>query len=186
MLPRPQQAPLRLLTVDERVWLERLNCSQTEPAAHVTRATILLAVAGGQRFTEAARGVGRKSGDAVAQLVRRFNREGLTAVVPRHGGGQPKRYSHWEQDRILQEVRRAPDREADGTATWSRTTLQRALRQAPDGLPGISTATIWTVLPDAGFGWGKDRSWCPTGTAIRTRKSGTVPVLDPDAGAKKA
>jgi transposase len=174
-----------VLTRAERMQLERLSRSQTEPAAHVARAKALLAVADGQRFTAAARSVGRKSGDAVAHLVRRFNHEGLAAVVPRHGGGQPKRYTLREQDRIRQEAQRAPDREADGTATWSLTTLQRALRQAPDGLPGISTATIWSVLHEAGFRWGKDRSWCQTGTAVRQRKRGTVTVLDPDAGAKK-
>ncbi len=120
----------------------------------------------------------------MAQLVARFNRAGLAALAPGHGGGQPKRYTQQEQARILQEVGRAPDRDQDGTATWSLVTLQRALRRAPDGLPGISTATIWSVLHDAGFRWGKDRNWCQTGTAIRRRKSGTVTVTDPDAHAK--
>ena len=80
-------------------------------------------------------------------------------------------------------MRRAPDR--DKTATWSLSTLHGALRRAPDGLPGVSTYTIWCVLHDAGFTWDRDRSWCETGTAIRKRKSGTVTVTDPDATAKK-
>lgn len=184
-MPRPQKSPLRVLMADERVQLEQISRSHTAPAAVVARAKALLAVAAGQPFTAAARRAGRKSGDAVAQLVARFNREGLVAVEPRHGGGQPQRYTPQEQARILQEVRRVPEREADGTAIWSLTTLQRALRQAPDGLPGISTATIWSVLHEAGFTWGKDRSWCQTGTAIRLRKSGSVTVTDPDATAKK-
>jgi hypothetical protein len=100
-------------------------------------------------------------------------------------GGQPKRCTAAEQERILQEMRRTAQRETDGTATWSLTTLQRALRRAPDGLPGVSTCTIWCVLHDAGFVWTKDRSWCDMGTAIRKRKSGTVTVIDPDAMAKK-
>ncbi len=45
----------------------------------------------------------------------------------------------------MREFRRTPDREHDGTATWSLTTLQRALR-APDGLPAVSTKTILTTL----------------------------------------
>ena len=184
-MPRPQHTPLRVLTAGERVQLEQISRSHTAPAAEVARAKALLAVAAGHRFTEAARLAGRKSGDAVAHLVTRFNREGVAAVAPRHGGGQPKRYTHGEQARILQEVQRTPDRDADGTATWSLTTLQRALRQAPDGLPGISTATIWGVLHEAGFTWGRGRSWCQTGTAIRRRKQGTVTVIDPDASAKK-
>jgi transposase len=185
-MTRRQKDPLRSLTVDERRQLERLSRAQAEPAACVARARILLAVASGQSFTAAAHTVGRRSGDAVAHLVARFNREGLAAVEPGHGGGQPKRYTLAEQQRILQEVARPPDREADGTATWSLSTLRQALRQVPDGLPTVSTSTIWGVLRDAGFTWQRDRSWCSTGSALRKRKTGVVLVHDPDAEAKKS
>ena len=184
-MPRRQKEPLRPLSSEARVQLERLSRAHAEPAALVARAKALLAVADGHSFTDAARAAGRRSGDAVAQLVARFNRAGMAAIEPGHGGGQPKRYTQREHARILQEVRRAPDRDEDGTATWSLATLQRALRRAPEGLPGISTATIRSVLHEAGFRWGKDRSWCETGTAVRKRKSGTVTVTDPDAAAKK-
>ena len=185
LMARLPKDPLRPLTPDEHAQLERLSRSHAESAAQVARAKALLAVAAGQRYTEAARTAGRRSGDAVAQLVARFNREGLAALEPGHGGGQPKRYTRAEQERILREVRRAPARDADRTGTWSLATLQRALRQAPDGLPAVSTYTIWCVLHEAGLRWQKDRSWCETGTAIRERKSGTVTVRDPDAEAKK-
>jgi transposase len=165
--------------------LERLGRAQTAPAALVARAKALLAVAAGQSFTDAAHAAGRKSGDAIAHLVTRFNRVGLVALTPDHGGGQPKRYTTVEQERILREARRPPDRGRDGTGTWSLATLQRALRQAPDGLPTVSTATIWTVLHDAGFTWQRDRSWCETGASVRKRKGGIVTVYDPDAVAKK-
>jgi transposase len=150
------------------------------------RAKELLAVADGASFGSAARRAGRKSGDAVAHLVSRFNRDGNDALAERHGGGQHKRYTAAEQERILREARREPDRNRDGTATWSLTTLQRALRRAPDGLPTVSTYTIWCVLHDAGFVWTKDQSWCETGMVVRKRKSGTVTVVDPDATAKKS
>ena len=39
-----------------------------------------------RRLSEAARRAGRRSGDAVAHLVARFNAEGLAALTPRHGG----------------------------------------------------------------------------------------------------
>jgi len=188
-MPHRQKDPLRPLTPAERASLEGISRSHTEPAAQVTRAKELLAVADGHRFTDAARVAGRRSGDAVAQLVTRFNREGLAALEPGHGGGQPKRYTQTDQERhpegTRREVRRPPDRDDDGTATWSLTTLQRALRQAADGFPTVSTYTIWCVLHDAGFRWGKDRSWCETGVALRKRKSGTVTVTDPDATPKK-
>ncbi len=184
-MPRPQKDPLRPLTTDEHAALTRLSRAHAEPAALVARAKALLAVAAGQSFTDAARTAGRKSGDAVAHLVARFNRAGLAAVTPGHGGGQPKRYTPCEQERILCEVQRAPDREKDQTGTWSLATLQRALRQAPDGLPTVSTYLIWQVLHDAGLRWQRDRSWCETGASVRKRKGGTVTVHDPDAVAKK-
>jgi transposase len=184
-MPRPQKDPLRPLTLDEQRALLRLARAQTEPAARVAGAKALLAVAAGHSFTDAAHTAGRKSGDAVAHLVARFNRTGLAALIPDHGGGQPKQYARTAQERILREVRRPPDRERDGTGKWSLTTLQRALRQAPDGLPTVSTATIWTVLHEAGFTWQRDRSWCETGVSVRKRKTGTVRVHDPDAVAKK-
>ncbi len=183
-MPRLQNDPLRSLTAAEHVALERLSRAQAEPAARVARAKALLALAAGQSFT-AARAAGRKSGDAVAQLVARFNREGLTTLTPGHGGGQPKRYTPLEQERILREVRRVPERGLDGTGTWSLTTLQRAVRQAADGLSSVSTAAIWNVLHDAGFSWQQDRTWCETGVVIRKRKSGPVTVGDSDAVAKK-
>ena len=181
-----QKAPLRELTVEERGELEKLSRASSAPAAWVIRAKLLLAVAAGANYTEAARQVGRRSGDAVSQLVERFNTEGLGAIEPRHGGGPPVRYGSNERERILAEVRRAPDRERDGTATWSLSTLQQALRQAEDGLPQISTYTIYEVLQEAGWSWQESRSWCETGQVIRKRKSGKTTVTDPDAEAKKA
>jgi hypothetical protein len=64
--------------------------------------------------------------------------------------------------------------------------LQRALRTAPDGLPRVSTFTILMVLHEAGLSWQRDRSWCNTGTVTRVRKGRAVRVTDPDAQAKKA
>ena len=94
-------------------------------------------------------------------------------------------YGAAERHLILQTARRSPDREQDGTATWSLTTLQRVLRQAP-GLERISTFTILSTLHGAGMTWQRDRTWCETGTARRLRKAGVVVVTDPDTEAKKS
>jgi transposase len=184
-MARPQKAPLRSLTLRERTTLEQAARSGAERADRVARAKALLAVAGGATFTEAARTAGRRSGDAVAKLVARFNAAGLAALTPRHGGAPPTQYGPAEAERILREARRPPDRALDGTATWSLTTLQKALRAAPDGLPQVSTFTILRVLHDAGFTWQADRTWCETGVVQRKRKSGVVEVIDPDAVAKR-
>lgn len=184
-MTRRQNAPLRPLTEDERMLLLQISRSRTEPAAHVTRATILLTVADGASYTAAARAVGRRANDPVADLVRRFNHEGLPAIEPRHGGGATIQYGPAERERVLREFRRTPERERDGTASWSLSTLQRALRQAPDGLPTISTYVIGQILHDAGYTWQRNRTWCTTGEVKRKRKSGTVTVTDPDAEEKK-
>jgi transposase len=184
-MTRRKKDPLRPLSDEERNVLEQLSRAQSEPASHVARAKALLAVADGQSYTAAARSAGRRSGDAISQLVSRFNQEGLTAIEPRHGGGPSIVYGVEERQRILAELERQPDRKKDGTATWSLTTLQRALREASDGLPNVSTYTIWCVLHEAGWTWQKDRTWCQTGTVTRKRKEGVVEVTDPESEGKK-
>ena len=185
-MSRRRKDPLRPLTDDERRDLTRLSRSRAEPAARVARATILLAVADGSDYQQAARVAGRKSGDAVSHLVARFNREGLAALDPRHGGGHEPTYDAAARDRILREVARTPTPETDGTATWSLSILRRVLRAAPDGLPKVSTFTIWQAIRGAGYTFQKTRTWCPTGSAVRRRKTGVVTVTDPDASAKKS
>ena len=184
-MTRRQKDPLRPLTADERRGLLSISRSRTEPAAHVERARLILAVADGARYSTAAHMVGRRSNDAVATLVRRFNQDGVSAIEPGHGGGARVQYGPAERARVLREFQRVPDRARDGTATWSLTTLQRALRTAPDGLPTISTFVILQILHDAGYTWQRHRTWCTTGQVNRKRKSGTVLVNDPHAEEKK-
>jgi transposase len=185
-MTRRRKDPLRPLTDPERDELTRAARSATAPAAQVTRAALLLLVASGHGYQQAAHAVGRKSGDPVAALVARFNREGLAALEPRHGGGRRRAYGEPSRARILREVERTPTPQDDGTATWSLSALCQALRAAPDGLPLVSTYTLWHVLHDAGYTFQQTRSWCPTGQALRKRKAGVVTVTDPDAGPKKS
>ena len=146
-----------------------------------------MAIAGGASYTAAAHQVGRHHNETISAWVSRFNRDGLAAVRPGHGGGARIRYSADAQQRILAEWARTPQREQDGTATWSLSLLQKALRQAPDGLPRVSTFTIWRTLHEGGLSWQKSRTWCETGVGMRKRKhAGAVRVTDPDATAKKS
>jgi transposase len=185
-MPRCQKDPLRPLTRAEQQALVQLSRSQAAPAAEVIRATLLPAVTRGASFQEAARAAGRRSGDAVSHLVSRFNREGLAALRPRHAGGRRRVYGEPQRARILAEAARAPTPQSDGTATWSLATLRKALRSAPDGLPAVSTFTLWQVLHEAGYAYQRTRSWCPTGQAVRKRKAGVAAVTDPDAVPKKS
>jgi hypothetical protein len=185
-MSRIRKEPLRALTAEEREVLASIARAQSEPASQVARAKLLLAVADGQSYGQAAQAAGRKSNDAVSHLVSRFNREGLAALVPRHGGGAALVYGAAERERILAEARRQPAPAQDGTATWSLTTLQRTLRQAPDGLPQVSTYTIWNTLHEANITWQQSRTWSQTGQVLRRRKQGVATVTDPDTEAKKA
>ena len=185
-MSRKKKDPLRELTESERHELVQISRSQSAPAAEVIRAKILLAVAAGDDYQDAARAAGRRSGDAVSHLVARFNAEGLDALTPRHGGGRRPTYGPQERARIAAVARREPTPEADGTAAWSLSALRRALRAAPDGLPKVSTYTIRLVLREAGASYQRTRTWCPTGKALRRRKAGPVIVADPDAEPKKS
>lgn len=192
-MAKPQKEPLRELTGEERAVLLQLHRSPSERAAIVARAKSILAVSEGATFTDAAKAAGRRSNDAVARLVARFNIEGLPALEPRHGGGPAVEYGPAQQERILLEFRRKPDPEQDGTATWSLSTLQRALRTDPDGLSKVSTFTILETLHKAGYTWQEDRTWCETGVVLRKRKERTpqgtkevvVKVTDPQATEKR-
>jgi hypothetical protein len=185
-MSRRKKDPLRPLSDDERDTLASLSRSHVAPAAEVARARALLSVADGADYQQAALAAGRRSGDAVSALVARFNREGLAALRPRHGGGRRRTYDEAARARILREAWRQPTPETDGTAAWSLSTLRAALRGAEDGLPAVSTYTIWEVLHVAGCSFQRTRTWCPAGEALRKRKAGVVTVTDPDAGAKKS
>jgi transposase len=165
---------LRPLTEEERKELQRVSRASSERRIRHQRAVALLAVAQGNRLSEAARLVGWKSHDPVTKVTRRFNRMGLCALDDLPRRGPHRTYGLAAQARILQEARRTPDRKEDATGTWSLTLLQRALRAASDGLPKISTFTILHTLHEAGYTWQKNRTWCHTGRTLKKGKDGTV------------
>lgn len=185
-MTRRQKSPLRALTSEEQQELERISRATSESVSRVVRAKALLAVAQGQSYTTAAQTCGRRSGDAVARWVARFNREGLAALTPKHGGGAKVQYTALQRQQILAVTQQQPELEHDGVSQWSLVTLQRRLRASSgDEFATLSTYTIGQVLHEAGYSWQNSRSWCKTGSALRRRKSGIVTVVDPDAEAKK-
>src|SRR4051812_43363470 len=68
-MSRRKKDPLRPVTDAEGDELARLSRSQAAPAVEVARARMLLAVAAGDDYQQAARAAGRRSGDAVSHLV---------------------------------------------------------------------------------------------------------------------
>lgn len=180
----PQKEPLRSLTPAEQAALERLTQASSARVAEGRRARAVWAVAQGQPFVQAARQAGLRSGTAVADLVARFNRRGVAALRIAAGRGRRPTYDPATRARIVATAQRPPDRKADGTATWSLSTLQRTLRR--EALPPLGATTIRRVLEDAGSSYQRTRTWCPTGTAQRQRKAGVVTVVDPRTEEKRA
>lgn len=179
----PQKEQLRALTAEEQAVLERLVKRTSERVDRVRRARALLAVAQGEAFASAARQVGLQSGTSVANLVSRFNRQGLAALNIGAGRGRKPTYDAAARVQVVATAQHAPQRRQNGTATWSLSTLQRALRAGQ--YPQIGTSTIRRVLEQAGSSYQRTRSWCPTGTAQRVRKSGVVTVVDPKTEGKR-
>ena len=179
----PQKAPVRAVTAEERAALERIAQASSERVDRVRRATALLAVAAGQPFARAAWQAGFRSGTAVAELVARFNRRGLAALASAPGRGRKPTYEATARAQIVATAQREPDRREDGTATWSLSSLRRTLRR--EGLPRVGASTIRQVLREAGSSYQQTRTWCPTGTARRKRKSGVVRVVDPQPELKR-
>jgi transposase len=182
MARRPQEA-LRGLSEAEREEVERLSRSDSERVDRVRRATAVLAVAEGRSFVAAATQAGLRSGSTVTGLVRRFNRRGLAALGIAAGRGRRPTYDAAARATIVATAQRTPDRRADGTATWSLSTLERTVRR--EGLAAIGATTIRRVLHAAGSSYQRSRTWCPTGTAVRQRKSGPVTVTDPQTEQKR-
>jgi transposase len=184
-MSRNRKDPLRSLSKMEREVLEKASRASSERVDRAKRAKALLAVADGKSYVDAAREAGYVLNDSVSRLVTKFNERGLEALDRRHGGGPAKKYGEAEKSRILLEVKRKPDLEKDGTATWSLTLLKKSLRSAEDGLPNVSTYTIYQTLREAGYGWQRSRTWCSTGSVKRKRKGGIVTVTDPECEEKK-
>lgn len=182
-MAQPQKDPLRTVSGQEERELQRITKATSERLDVIHRATALLAVARGASFSEAAHEAGLKSGKGVGKLVKRFNAHGLAALLIAAGRGRKRTYTSEQQARILAEVQRQPSRQEDQTATWSLSTLRRALRKRV--LPHIANETIRHILHEHGYSYQQTRTWCHTGYALRKRKSGTVTVSDPETLEKK-
>jgi transposase len=178
-----QKERLRPLTLAEQCELKRTMQATSERLDRVRRATAMLAVARGQAFEAAARAAGLRSGTTVSNLVRRFNRDGLSALRIAGGRGRRPTYDALARARMVATAQRPPDRKVDGTATWSLSTLERTVRR--EGLPRVGATTIRRVLHEAGSSYQRTRTWCPTGTAQRKRKAGVVQVVDPQTEEKR-
>ena len=141
----------------------RIAASGVERVERIRRARALLAVDEDhhcQSFTQAARTARMRSSSGIAALVQRFHERGMTALDTLPGAGRHRMYGNAEKRLILQEV----EREIDRSPAWSLSSLQEALRNAPEGTPKVSAKTIGQVLREAGYKWhADDHSWTRNG-----------------------
>ena len=179
---RPVQEVLRSLAKPEEQELQKIVKATSERVDTVRRAKALLAVATGKSRTAAGQEA-NLSREAVTKVVKRFNQRGLDALSIAAGRGRKPTYTSQQHELILAEVQREPDRKTDQTATWSLMLLRQTLRKK--ALPSIGAETIRQVLHEHGYHYQQNRTWCRTGYALRKRKSGTVPVYDPETPEKK-
>jgi transposase len=182
-MPRAQHEPLRPLSDAERQTLTVVVKATSERVDRVRRARALLVVAETGSFAAAAREAGFRSVTAVTNVVHRFNQRGVDALTIAAGRGRRATYDPIARAQIVRVAQTPPDRREDQTATWSLATLRRRLRR--EGYASVGTSTIRRVLVEAGSAYQHTRTWCPTGTAQRVRKHGTVTVVDPDTEEKK-
>jgi len=180
---RRQNEPLRSLSDSERQALVTVVKATSERVDRVRRARALLTVAETGSFADAAGQAGFRSVTTVTNLVHRFNQRGLDALTIAAGRGRRPTYDPTARAQIVRVAQSLPDRRADQTATWSLATLRRRVRR--EGLTAVGTSTIRRILQEAGSSYQRTRTWCPTGTAQRVRKSGVVTVVDPDTEEKK-
>jgi transposase len=182
-MARAQKEPLRPLSDAERRMVDDVVKASSERVDRVRRARVLLTVAETGRFAVAAHRAGFRSATAVADLVRRFNRQGVKALDSAAGRGRRPTYDRAARAHIVAVAQEQPRRREDQTATGALRTLQRRLRR--EGLERIGTSTIRRVLQDAGSSYQRTRTWCPTGTALRKRKTGPVQVVDAQTEEKR-
>src|SRR5260370_2171015 len=179
---RPRKEELRELKEEEQQELKEVVNETSERIDGVKRAEALLAVAAGATLRAAGQQAGL-SGEAVAQMVRRFNQCGLAVLETAAGRGRKPTYTSQQRARVLAEVQREPDRKEDQTATWSLMLLRDALRKTE--LPEIAAETIRQMLPAPGYSYQRTRSWVRTGYATRTPNTGPVTTYYPETPGKK-
>ncbi len=190
----PEKDPLRSLTEEERKTCSFASAAPTQnPLPTSLGPRLCKAVAEGKSYTEAAKVAGRRSGDAVWQLLWRFNREGLAALEPSHGGGR----------------RTISMQHLSASASWWRRLAGNPTVKRTEPLPGRFVRYRENFAWGSGragrgehlqhhlegsqrgwrFEWQRTRSWCETGKVKRKRKKSgeevVVEVTDPDAEAKK-
>ena len=151
--------PLRALTTEEKVEIQRLAVSRKESIRLVQRARIIAAMLEDPALTatEAGLRAGFKSSAIGAVWVRRFNEEGLAGLEDRPRPGRKPTHSQEVRSNLINLGLQKPRSLGYPFELWTLERLQRAFEER-HGVR-LSDSTIWTWMDEEGFKWKRQQSW---------------------------
>lgn len=150
--------PLRLreMTADERAELGRLARSRKSEARVVERASILLALADGEKPARIARRLGATRITVYGRL-RRFNRVGLRAIYDEYRSGHPPTYTPDEKAEVVAAALTRPGNLGLPFRCWTLDRLAAYLAEEKN-IP-IKRSRIDELLQAEVLRWRKQETW---------------------------
>jgi transposase len=148
--------PLRDLTPDELVELERLDRSRKTERRLAERVEIILSKRAGERTSTIARRLGCDA-DTVARWVKRFNALGMEGLADRPGRGRRRQYNQQERGRMIALARTHPQGVGLPFGYWTVRRLATYLNQVEH--IRISRAQLARVLEAEGLRWYQETTY---------------------------
>jgi transposase len=130
-----QYGSLLILSTDEREELVRWAQSRTLPSGDVSRARLILALADGLSYREIERKL-NTSAPTIARWRKRFEKDRIEGLNPRHKGSRPRVVTPAVQARIVRRTMQPPP---DGSTHWSCRKLAKTL-----GVGKSTVQRVWT------------------------------------------
>src|SRR5919112_1536928 len=147
---------LRDVTAAEHAAVEKLAHSRTAPAHRVQRAQIIWRASRGESASAIAVRVGL-DGETVRKRIRRFNREGLEALMDRHRCGRPPTYTPEQTATVIATALTKPQTLGLPFASWTLDRLATYLQEAK-GI-AMQRSRIDEILLHEGLRWRKHETW---------------------------
>jgi transposase len=178
---------LRPMTEEERVALERLAHSRTEPARLVERARIVWYASQGERAPQIAERL-ELDPRTVRTWLNRFNEHGLPALQDRPRSGRPVTYAPEVVAEVLATSLTAPKQLGQPFGCWSIRRLETYLNEER-GIP-IKRNRIDELLLSEGLRWRTQESWFGERAVVDfveggDAEAGTARPLDPEFAVKR-
>jgi transposase len=178
---------LRSLAEEERVALERLAHSRTEPVRLVERARIVWYASQGERAPQIAKRLGLDP-RTVRTWLNRFNEQGLPGLADQPRSGRPVTYAPEIVAEVLATSLTAPKHLGQPFGCWSIRRLETYLNEER-GIP-IKRNRIDELLLAEGLRWRTQESWFGERAAAdfadgSGSEAATPRRLDPEFAAKR-